>query len=109
PHGPVTGAMIGQELHVDGPPDDKTFAPGYGEFFTGSGGEIEAMALAVPVDKLPGPPPAELERLSAGANDVFDQVRSKDWKAASATARTIAGAWKTLQAGQQPPRIAREM
>jgi hypothetical protein len=35
PTGPVPGAMVGQELHLDERAlEDKTFAPGYGEFFS---------------------------------------------------------------------------
>ncbi|MGH3066129.1 MAG: hypothetical protein ACRDOF_07460, partial [Gaiellaceae bacterium] len=59
PHGPVTGAIIVSELHQDGSREKKTFAPGYGEFFTGSGGDVEAIALAVPTDALDGPAPDE--------------------------------------------------
>jgi hypothetical protein len=103
PRGPVEGAIIAEELHQDGAREDKTFAPGYGEFFTGSGGDVEALALALPADELPGPPPAELEMLSAGADDVFDQARSKDWKAASATVRAMSDAWKTFQGEEVPP------
>ena len=55
PRGPVAGAMVARELHVDGTRDDKAFAPGYGEFFTGAGGDVEAMALAVRTPTRPGP------------------------------------------------------
>src|SRR5207344_3166673 len=49
PIGPVSGAMIGQELHMDEVRlEDKTFAPGYGELFSGGGRTFEANALAVP-------------------------------------------------------------
>jgi hypothetical protein len=41
--------------------------------------------------------------LSAGADGVFDQARSKDWKAASATVRAMSDAWKTFQGGEVPP------
>jgi hypothetical protein len=74
PHGPVEGALIASELHADGAREDKTFAPDYGEFFTGSGGDVEAMTLAVPADALSAPIPAELETLSHGADDVFDSA-----------------------------------
>ena len=48
PLGPVEGAMVARELHDDGTYSNKVFAPGYGEFFTAHGGEVEALALAVP-------------------------------------------------------------
>ena len=35
---------------MDGTTEDKTFAPGYGEFYTAGGGDVEALALAVPTD-----------------------------------------------------------
>jgi hypothetical protein len=109
PHGRVDGAMIAREVHQNGSREDKTFAPGYGEFFTGSGGDVEAMALAVPTDALDGPPPAELEALSAGADASFDAVRSKNWKAAAAGVKTLNAAWATYRAGQVSPRLANEM
>jgi hypothetical protein len=109
PHGRVDGAILAGELHQDGTREDKTFAPGYGEFFTGSGGDVEAMALAVPTDALGGSPPDELETLSASAEASFDAVRSKDWKAASASVKSLNTAWKTYRAGQVPPRLAKEM
>ena len=35
---------------MDGGTEEKTFAPGYGEFYTAGGGDVEALALAVPTD-----------------------------------------------------------
>ena len=64
PLGPVDGAIVGRELHDDGSFSDKTFAPGYGEFFSAHEGDVEAIALAVPTDALDGPPPTELEALT---------------------------------------------
>ena len=48
---------------MDGTTEDKTFAPGYGEFYTAGGGDVEALALAVPTDAASGPTPAELQPL----------------------------------------------
>lgn len=109
PHGPVEGALIARELHQNGSREDKTFAPGYGEFFTGSGGDVEAMALAVPTDALEGDPPPELEALSAGADRTFDTVRAKNWKATSAGVQALNAAWETYRAGQVSPRLVTEM
>jgi hypothetical protein len=94
PNGPVDGAMVSEELHQDGTFEEKIFAPGYGEFFTGSGRNVEALALAVPTDMLPGPVPAELKALSNGADRIFATVRSKNWKAASAATEEMLEAWK---------------
>ncbi|MDQ5874737.1 MAG: hypothetical protein M3526_05085 [Actinomycetota bacterium] len=105
PQGPVTGAMVGTELHDDGSFSDKIFAPGYGEFYSAHEGDVEALALAVPTDALPGPPPRELKVLSAGAHDIFDLAADKRWGAASATAQKMAAAWKSFQASEVPPRL----
>jgi hypothetical protein len=97
PHGPVDGAMVSEELHQDGSFEEKIFAPGYGEFFTGSGNNVEALALAVPTDRLPGPVPAELKALSNGADRISAAVKSKNYKAASAAAEEMTAAWKTYK------------
>jgi len=109
PRGRVEGAIVAGELHQDGSRESKTFAPGYGEFFTSSGGDLEALALAVPTDELDSPVPAELEALSATADTAFAAVRASDWKAASASLGKLAAAWRSYRAGQVPPRIAAEM
>ena len=109
--GPVTGAMVAQELHMDEVRlEDKYFAPGYGEFFSGGGRTFEATALAVPTDSLSEPVPAELETLSAGALDVADAARSSDWRAATVAVDTMRAAWSAFQAGRAtPPLLATEM
>jgi hypothetical protein len=106
PHGPVAGAMIGEELHLDETTERKTFAPGYGEFFTGGGRSVEALALAVPTDALPGPVPAPLERLATGASGMLGSVEAGDWRAAATTRRRMRAAWRALRAADQPPLIA---
>jgi hypothetical protein len=105
PHGPVRGAIVGSELHQDGTREDKVFAPGYGEFFTASGGDVEAMTLAVPADRVNGRMPAELEILSAGADRVFEHAGSSDWKAASASVRAMTAGWGRFRTREVPPRL----
>ena len=100
PQGPVEGAIVGAELHQDRSREDKTFAPGYGEFFTGAGGDVEALALAVPTDELPGPVPARLETLANGAIEILG-----DKQAAPATVARMKRAWRDFQAGEVPPRL----
>lgn len=105
PQGPIAGAMIGKELHDDGTFSDKVFAPGYGEFYSAHEGDVEALALAVPTDALPGPLPRELRIISAGAEVVFDLATEMNWDAASARARKMDAGWQSYQATEVPPRL----
>ena len=89
PRGPVEGAIIASELHQDGSREDKTFAPGYGEFFTGSVGDVEALALAAPIDTLSGPVPAELETLASGSSTMAAKKQ----------------AWRSFPRREVPPRL----
>jgi hypothetical protein len=109
PQGAVPGAIVTDELHLDGTHEDKVFAPGYGEFSTGSGGDLEALALAVPTDVLPGPPPAALDRLGVGAIGMLGSARAEDWQASAATLRRMKGAWSQVRAGQVPPMLDAQM
>ncbi|MBC7790760.1 MAG: hypothetical protein H7Z74_12500 [Anaerolineae bacterium] len=102
PLGPVAGAIFVQELHMDGGFEGKIFAPGYGEFSTGAGDNVEALALAVPIDALPGPTPTELRTLLAGARSVFRAARTGDWSAASTTVAAMNLAWVRYQTGPIP-------
>ena len=93
PRGPVDGAITVRELHDDGSTEDKIFAPGYGEFFTGSGGDVEALAVAVPTDSLSGGVPAPLGTLETGAADIFDLAARGRWNQAARTSSQMADAW----------------
>ena len=107
PRGPVAGAIVGQETNDDGARSDKVFAPGYGEFFTAEGGDVEALALAVPTDALPGPPPEALARLASAADAAFRAATASRWQRAGASAAAAAAAWKAHRAGGVPPRLVR--
>jgi hypothetical protein len=110
PLGPVEGGLVVEELHLlDSATEGKTFGPGYGEFLTGGGGDVEALALAVPTDALPGPTPQELVILERGAADVFAAAESRDWKEARATVGQMATAWQTVRAGEVPNRLEPQM
>ena len=109
PRGPVRGAIVGRELHDDGSLEDKTFAPGYGEFFTAGGGDVEAMALAVPTDALSEPVPNALTTIERAADDAFAAVRGQRWGRAAAYARRVSAAWNAYRAEPVPPRLATEM
>ena len=108
PRGPVQGAMMAAELHSDGTGEEKIFAPGYGEFRTSGGGDLEALALAVPADALAGPPPADLKALTIGSVAILESARLEDWEAAGATLRRMNDAWKVLES-TTPPMVADRM
>jgi len=95
PLGPITG-LVGQELHEDGTTELKQFAAGYGEFFTGDRGDVEALALAVPTDASERPLPAGLQRLYVDARHV---VRSG---ATPALGRRLAADWFAVPRDDTP-------
>ena len=72
PRGPVTGAIVSRELLMDGTGEDKTFAPGYGEFSFEVAADEEdvGLALAVPTDAIAEPVPAELTTILSSALDL---------------------------------------
>jgi hypothetical protein len=104
PLGPIEGGMTADELHADGAHEEKIFAPGYGEFLTGDGGDVEAMALAVPTDATSDPMPKELPTISSGALVVVDAASSGDWAAASYALADVTAAWDTHR-GSDVPRL----
>ena len=111
PTGPVEGAIIVQERLMDGLLEDKTFAPGYGEFFFAVEAEQEVvdMALAVPPDAVTGDLPAELATISSGVEDISAAVAADDAEAVSAAVDTIAMAWETHRVGDVPLRLEEQM
>ncbi len=109
PRRPVGGALVVKELHMDGLFEDKTFAPGYGELSTGSGANLEAVALAVPTDALSGPVPAEIETLSDGAEEIFELAKTGRWRETAEEAAEMNEAWAAFRAGGVPPMLDAEM
>lgn len=104
PRGPVTGAIVGTENHLmEGHYEDKTFGPGYGEFRSGVGGNLEAMAVAVPTDAVSGGVPADLQTMSTGANDIFQAAGSGDWTAADRSFAAMQAAWSAHQGSAHVP------
>jgi hypothetical protein len=106
PRGAVDGAIVVDELHADGTHEDKAFAPGYGEFRTAGGGDLEALALAVPADALPGPPPDALTTLATSAEGILEAARVRDWAGAAATLERLSASWKIVRADSPPRMIA---
>ncbi len=109
PRGPVAGAIVVDELHLEGSHEDKIFAPGYGEFRTGSRRELEALALAVPTDALHRLQPAALDRLSISAAGMLGSAQAEDWKGAAATLERMTAAWNEVRARKLPPLLEKQM
>jgi hypothetical protein len=110
PTGPVTGAMVGQELHQDERAlEAKVFAPGYGEYFSGGGHDFEANALSVPADAQPGPVPAELRSIVRHAHAVTRLARANRWKAVSAELKDVTASWRSYRALGVPHRLSTRM
>ncbi len=104
PFGPVEGALRIEELHMDGATEEKTFAPGYGEFFTSGGGDVEALALAVPTDAAASREvPHQLVAIDQGARAAFDAGGSKDWDGAIAAAREVRREWEGYRGAEAVP------
>ena len=109
PSGPVPGAIVVRELHMDGSYEDKTFAPGYGEFTTGGGNDLEAVALAVPTDARGSAMPPELQDLTSGAQRISDVAGGADWESAQTTLADIFSAWDVIRVTDVPPMLETQM
>ncbi len=107
PFGPVTGVLKVQELHMDGELEAKEFAPGYGEFHSGSAPDFEATALAVPINRSPGPLPDDLRTVLAGARSMFRLAQSGNWGEASNTVLAMNRSWERIRASQ--PRLLKPL
>jgi hypothetical protein len=105
PSGPVDGAIIVDELHMDGMHEDKTFAPGYGEFIAGD----ELLALAVPTDALGGSTPRKLRLISAQADEVLDAIERERWSRTSARLGTMTSSWERFKQGEVPALLEEQM
>lgn len=109
PSGPISGGMVATETHQDGSLSDKVFAPGYGEFLSVDGRDLEALALASPTDTLSGGVPAELVTISEGADRIFASrlATPAQWRNAERTALGMLDAWDAFRAGDVPPRLVK--
>ncbi|HEX7210848.1 MAG TPA: hypothetical protein VF241_08005 [Propionibacteriaceae bacterium] len=104
PHGPVSGAIVVDELGVTGAHSQKTLAPGYGEFLTADGPDLEAMAVTVPADAQPGGVPLEIRKALTAAWGTLEYVRAEDWPTAGESVARTARQVAALDHRQQPPR-----
>ena len=110
PSGEISGAIEVMELHMDGTREGKVFAPGYGEFSTGTaGGDLEAVSLASPTDKRQGPLPAEFDALSGAAAGVFDAVAAADAGRAEHAGAALGEAWEAALTKGIPPLMKEQM
>jgi len=105
PNGPVHGIIQVDEFGVDSSHSTKFLAPGYGEFLTRSPGELEAMAVATPVDSLLGGCPVEIRRILTAAWGTMEYARLEDWPSARFSTNRIRSQLALVRQTQQPPRV----
>ena len=110
PLGPVEG-IVGTETHQDGALSDKVFAPGYGEFRSTDGGDVEALALAVPTDAASGPLPTELATIARAADALWNASlrTASDRRGAARRLEAATTDWDVFRAGEVPRRLVRPM
>jgi hypothetical protein len=110
PSGEISGAIEVMELHMDGTKEGKVFAPGYGEYSTGSpGGDLEAVSLASPTDSRQGPLPAEFGTLSGTVAEVIDAVATANRDRAAQASTALGQAWGAALTKGIPPLMESQM
>jgi hypothetical protein len=110
PSGNISGAIEVSELHMDGKRESKIFAPGYGEFSTGSEvGDLEAVSLASPTDSRQGPAPAQFAALSDAVDSVYQATSAEDVNGLKEAAPTLAEAWEAVLPRGIPLRMESQM
>jgi hypothetical protein len=110
PSGNISGAIEVSELHMDGKREGKVFAPGYGEFSTGSeAGDLEAVSLASPTDRRQGAAPAEFGALSKAVSEVYDAAAADDVERLNQAAPALGAAWEAVGAKAIPPQMESQM
>jgi hypothetical protein len=105
PLGPIQGGMVARELHSDGTTERKLFAPGYGEFYTAGGGDVEALATAVPTDAASAPVPDDLATMASDARSILDAAPSREWSALNTSVKDLAAAWARYRGDAVPKLI----
>jgi hypothetical protein len=110
PSGNISGAIKVTELHMDNTTEEKTFAPGYGEFSTGSpGGDLEAVSLATPTDHRQGAAPDEFPALSKAVDGVYEASAAEDTDRLKQAAAGLNTAWEAVRAKGIPPQMESQM
>ncbi len=102
PFGAIEGALLVEELHMDGATEEKYFAPAYGEFYTSGGGDTEALALAVPTDAVDETVPDALTAIETGALGVLAAAEAEEWQAASGSFEELTAGWDEFATGEIP-------
>ncbi|MEP6665823.1 MAG: hypothetical protein ABJA81_05190 [Nocardioidaceae bacterium] len=105
PFGPVRGSLIATELHMDAAKSPKVFAPGYGEFYSRDGKDVEALAFAIPTNAKTEPTPGSLSRLATASDRIDAAVDRRDWPKATGVAHSMTQAWSRFSKGEVPWRI----
>jgi hypothetical protein len=110
PNGNISGAIEISELHMDGKREGKIFAPGYGEFSTGSeSGDLEAVSLASPTDSRQGPAPAEFGAMSKAVSEVYEAAAADDVTSLNQAVPALGTAWDAVHAKGIPPQMESQM
>lgn len=110
PGGMITGAMEVSELHMDGKREGKIFAPGYGEFSTGTPtGDLEAASLASPTDLRQGAAPAEFAVLSTAVGGAYEAAASGDIDRLKQAGTVLETSWDAVHAKKIPPQMNSQM
>jgi hypothetical protein len=95
---------------MDGKREGKVFAPGYGEFSTGSeSGDLEAVSLASPTDRRQGAAPAEFAALSKAVSEVYDAAAADDVERLNQADQALGAAWEAVRARGIPPQLDSQM
>jgi len=112
PRGPVKGAIFIQECLADGVLEDKTFAPGYGEFkfVVPVHDEVADLAVYVPIDAVKGKMPATLKAVTAQTAPIFQAAPAENWRQLDQMSETIDRTWDKFEGSNQvPPLLEAQM
>lgn len=109
PRGRIEGAIVVQELLLDGTYEEKVFAPGYGEFSAKTDDEFLGLALALPIDASAEPAPRALLTLLSGARAMFDAADDEEWDSITATFTEVVIAWEGFGSAAVPPVLDLQM
>jgi len=108
PQGPISGAVLVEEMLMDGVLEDKIFAPGYGEFTAQvvSENELVNVSIGVPIDAIAGGLPAEVDALATASADIYQAAGAGDWDAVVTSLNSLTTAWTSYSGTGVPPLTA---